>query len=70
MTDFTKKAPEIEDLMASIAGKRREDAYNCVFEDNGKEHSTGFRDELSRKEFSISGLCQSCQDMVFGVEEE
>ena len=25
-----------------------------------------FRDELSRKEFEISGLCQSCQDDIFG----
>jgi hypothetical protein len=24
-----------------------------------------FRDELSRKEFNISGLCQRCQDQVF-----
>lgn len=24
-----------------------------------------FRDDLSRKEFSISGLCQKCQDEVF-----
>ena len=26
-----------------------------------------FRDELSKKEYSISGLCQKCQDEVFGV---
>ena len=24
-----------------------------------------FRDELSRKEYGISGLCQHCQDQVF-----
>ena len=24
-----------------------------------------FRDELSRKEFKISGMCQVCQDKVF-----
>lgn len=24
-----------------------------------------FRDELSRREFKISGLCQKCQDSVF-----
>ena len=29
-----------------------------------------FRDELSRKEHGISGLCQTCQDGIFGVEEE
>ena len=25
-----------------------------------------FRDELSKKEFEISGLCQDCQDEFFG----
>jgi len=25
-----------------------------------------FKDELSLKEFAISGLCQKCQDEVFG----
>lgn len=25
----------------------------------------GFRDELSKKEYQISALCQSCQDEVF-----
>ena len=32
--------------------------------DNGE-----FRDDLSRKECRISGLCQSCQDTVFGVQD-
>ena len=26
-----------------------------------------FRDALSEKEFKISGMCQSCQDKVFGA---
>ena len=25
-----------------------------------------FRDDLSRKEYTISGMCQDCQDEVFG----
>lgn len=25
-----------------------------------------FRNELSRKEFKISGMCQICQDKIFG----
>jgi len=25
-----------------------------------------FKDELSKKEFGISGMCQKCQDEVFG----
>ena len=25
-----------------------------------------FRDELSRREYTISGMCQACQDSIFG----
>ena len=28
-----------------------------------------FKDELSRREYAISGICQSCQDSTFGGEE-
>lgn len=28
-----------------------------------------FRDALSEREFSVSGMCQSCQDDVFGEFE-
>ena len=27
-----------------------------------------FQDDLSRREYRISGLCQKCQDSVFGEE--
>jgi len=30
----------------------------------------GFDSELSQKEFLISGMCQKCQDEVFGASEE
>ena len=36
----------------------------------GKGISPGhFRDRLSAKEFGISGMCQKCQDEVFGEGE-
>lgn len=31
---------------------------------------TEFRDELSKKEYGISGMCQKCQDEVFGDAED
>jgi hypothetical protein len=31
---------------------------------------TELRDELSFREYRISGMCQSCQDSVFGVDWE
>ena len=27
-----------------------------------------FRNEISRKEFKITGLCQECQDSVYGED--
>jgi hypothetical protein len=39
----------------------------CVF--CGKD-ATQFTDELSRREYAISGACQACQDVIFVDEEE
>ena len=27
---------------------------------------TSFKDDLSKKEYAISGMCQACQDKMFG----
>lgn len=29
-----------------------------------------FRDALSQKEYGISGMCQECQNSVFGVDSD
>lgn len=29
-----------------------------------------FRDELSVREYQISALCQKCQDLIFGSDEQ
>ena len=31
---------------------------------------TEFRDEISKKEYSISGMCQTCQDKAFAPFDE
>ena len=33
-----------------------------------KKKVEGFRNELSLKEYTISGFCQKCQDDVFGKD--
>ena len=33
------------------------------------EDANEFRNEISLKEYGISGLCQICQDLVFGVKK-
>lgn len=66
----TEKSKPIEDLLTSVTGVSRQDAASqqiCTF---CKKDANSFRDELSRKEYTISGLCQTCQDSVFGGEDE
>ena len=36
----------------------------------GDGTATAFRDQLSQKEYNISGLCQTCQDTIFGGGDE
>jgi predicted RNA-binding Zn-ribbon protein involved in translation (DUF1610 family) len=43
------------------------DAGKCPTCGKSINRDTEFRDALSRKEFGVSGMCQSCQDSVFGV---
>lgn len=63
----TPKAPEIERAASTLANNKnsREDIMKkeqCAFCDTP---NLNFRDELSRKEYRISQLCQDCQDKVF-----
>jgi hypothetical protein len=54
-----------DDLTLNLFGRSRTLALAggaCVM--CGKP-ADNFRDELSRKEFGISGVCQRCQDQVF-----
>lgn len=63
----SEKSPEIENFIKNFTGVNRRQTIQqdtCV---GCKEPATEFRDALSRKEYSISGFCQKCQDEVFGV---
>ena len=55
-----------EDSAMSLFGRSRRLAIagnQCV---KCGELAAEFNDELSRKEYGISGLCQCCQDGIFG----
>ena len=67
------KANEIDAMLTSVFGVDRVKTISggtCVSCDAESIIATSFRDDISRKEYSISGLCQSCQDDVFGVSDE
>ena len=70
MAQPSKKSEPINrtlDAMSSIlfgVGRKESIAQDtCV---SCKEDASTFNDDLSREEFTISGLCQICQDSVFG----
>ena len=70
MAEATKKDPSIDDMLTSVFGIDRIGSITdneCV---SCKGYATEFTDALSEKEYGISGLCQFCQDQVFGVADE
>lgn len=65
MATPSEKHPAIESLL----GDRRD----CILNDlcNVCKLPAGdFKDALSEKEYTISGMCQECQDGIFGAGEE
>ena len=67
-----KRTHEMQSFINSVTkelfGQTAEESaivQSCVF---CKGSADTFRDELSRKEYGISRLCQKCQDEVFGGE--
>tara|TARA_R100000808_G_scaffold18218_1_gene40002 strand:- start:245 stop:508 length:264 start_codon:yes stop_codon:yes gene_type:complete len=63
----TDKASELESAINAITGVNRQDSIR-----NKKCTTCGqavtlesFTDEISLKEFHISGMCQVCQDEIF-----
>jgi hypothetical protein len=64
----TKKAKEIDDLLTAIAGVSRQDAATLGICNWCKKPIDGFRNEISEREWEISGFCQKCQDETFGED--
>ena len=63
----TPKSPAIENLLTSMTGISRQDAAKQKICTTCRKPVTGFRDALSERENRISGMCQACQDSVFGA---
>ena len=69
----SKKSPAVEAELTRLFGFDRRNHIKlaqCVPPPIGcGKPVNGFRDPLSAREFAISGLCQECQDSVFGVRK-
>lgn len=65
----TQKSPEIENLLTSFMGRSRKECIEaeqpiCIICD---QPVTGFKDDMSLKEYRITGMCQECQDQIFSM---
>lgn len=63
------KSPEMTEFLdqlsqARFGRSRTESIRNNICVDCGKA-ATEFTNDISRKEYTISGLCQKCQDEIF-----
>jgi hypothetical protein len=66
MVESTEKAPDIDNLLHRLF---KVDRVSCVEANECTlcpATNVTFRDALSVKEYRISGMCQGCQDRVWG----
>lgn len=69
----TQKAPAMDYFIRTLMGKDRAVILRnglCMTCDRQGNDDASFRDELSKKEYAISGMCQFCQDDFFGISED
>lgn len=61
----TEKSPAIETLLTQLTGRNRMHSIENSICNLCGEGATKFFDQISRKEYFISGMCQKCQDEAF-----
>ena len=69
----TEKHFELDVLASIYTGKDRRATIatgGCMTCDSQGNNAKSFTDDLSRKEYQISGMCQKCQDDFFGIPED
>lgn len=68
MAEPTEKSPAIDELLTGFTGRDRKKSIRADLCNLCGKPATDFRDELSEREYRISGMCQQCQDKVFGED--
>ncbi len=64
--EATFKHQGIEQMLSNLTGVSRKGAVAEASCATCKGEASSFRDEVSEKEYTISGMCQTCQDDIFG----
>ena len=63
------KSPQMDQDLKDVFGVDRRQSIKSGACTMCKGEADKFRDDLSRKEYGISGMCQDCQDNIFGGAE-
>lgn len=61
----SQKSEQVDNDITSLFGLDRRAIIRLGLCTACREEASIFRDGLSRREYSISGLCQGCQDIFF-----
>jgi len=70
MAKPTQKSPEVEAKINAFSGSNRQESIRsntCAW---CSGPAAVFSDSLSRKEYTISGMCQACQEKAYPSDEE
>lgn len=69
-TPMSNKTQAMRDTIEAIfPGTAAAIANECCPTCSREIMFSNFRDDLSRREYEISGMCQWCQDRVFGSKD-
>lgn len=70
MTEPAWKTPAMNEALENLFNYPRIPSIKGDTCSNCGKPAVKFTDEISKREFAISGLCQECQDWIFTPPEE
>ncbi len=62
-----KKSESVDTMLQNLLNLNRKEVIKYGMCAMCKKSAHEFNDEISIKEYRISGLCQSCQDTIFNL---
>lgn len=66
MATPSNKSPQMTDFLENMFGRSTHIENDTCVICNGEAKT--FRNDISQKEYTISGMCQSCQDKTFDTD--
>jgi hypothetical protein len=63
----SKKSEAMENFLTKVFGVKRTESIKMKICVTCGAAALNFRDPLSLREYTISGMCQKCQDEAFGT---